>query len=324
MAYRALILRAHSARISALSAKSSSLFSPLSNDRLPQPRPLQSNSRKFCVRTAATNRQSWVDSIKNAVAIVGGVVTIIGGAIGIKQFLKFDEPVLSDLPSKPSHSFQPRKEVRELEEKFRNLEKSNPGNVAKTVYITGGPATGKTQLASEYARGFFESNKHNKKLFVGRLSADSYSNFLQSYLQVAHDLSCVKEETEKAISSGIDDFKDELASMRMLSRHVKKALRERPGWLLIIDGLSLDEGLVKELRPFWPQPNDENWGKGCVLLTTQGHTPTGSSIAIMDLRRGMSEKDAVELLTRESGCSDKEGAVELVNSLDRSPLSVAR
>ena len=148
MAYRALTLRAYSARISAVSAKSLSLFSPWINDRLPQPRPLQSNSRKFCVRTAATNRQNWVDSIKNAIAIVGGVVTIIGGAIAIKQFLKSDEPILSDLPSKPSHFFQPRKEeVRELEEKFRTLEKSNPGNVAKTVYITGDPATGKTQLA---------------------------------------------------------------------------------------------------------------------------------------------------------------------------------
>ena len=112
--------------------------------------------------------------------------------------------------------------------------------------------------------------------------------------------------------------------MRILSRHVKKVLRERPGWLLVIDGLSLDEKLVGELCRYWPQPNDENWGKGCVLVTTQGHAPTGSSIAIMDLRGGMSEKDAVELLTTESGCGDKEGAVELVNSLDRSPLSVAR
>ena len=142
------------------------------------------------MRTAATKRQSRIDSIKNAIATLAGVVTIIGGTIGIKQLLKSDKPVLSDLPSKPSHFFQPRKEeVRKLEEKFRTLEKTNPGNVAKTVYITGDPATGKTQLASEYGRKFFESNKHkNKKLFVGTLSADSYSNFLQNYLQVAHDL----------------------------------------------------------------------------------------------------------------------------------------
>ena len=81
---------------------------------------------------------------------------------------------------------------------------------------------------------------------------------------------------------------------------------------------------MEELCPFWPQPNDENWGKGNVLVTTRGPAPKGSSIAIVNLRGVMSEKDAVEFLTRESGCSDKEGAVELVESLDRSPLSVAR
>ena len=117
---------------------------------------------------------------------------------------------------------------------------------------------------------------------------------------------------------------DEVQSLKMLSDHVAKELRKRPGWLLIIDGLSLKEGLVKELRPFWPQPNDENWGKGCVLVTTQGRVPTGPSIDMLDLRSGMSRKDAVELLTKVSGCSNKEGAVEVVDSLDGCPLSVAR
>ena len=109
----------------------------------------------------------------------------------------------------------------------------------------------------------------------------------------------------------------------MLSERVKKELRGRPGWLLIIDGLRPNKRLVNVLKPFWPQPKDENWGKGYVLVTTQGRAPVGPSIDMLDLRSGMSEKDAVELLTSESGCSDKEGAVELVNSLDRSPLSVA-
>jgi len=81
--------------------------------------------------------------------------------------------------------------------------------------------------------------------------------------------------------------------------------------------------LLEKVSTFWPQPKDESWGKGYVIATTQGPAPTGSCIDVMDLSSGMSEKDAVELLTRESGCSDKEVSVELVNSLDRSPLSVA-
>ena len=109
----------------------------------------------------------------------------------------------------------------------------------------------------------------------------------------------------------------------MLSSRLKKELRKRPGWLLIIDGLRLDKRLVNELRPFWPQPNDGNWGKGYVLVTTQDHAPTGPSIDMLDLRGGMSERDAVELITKESNCSDEEGAAELVELLDRSPLSIA-
>ena len=212
-----------------------------------------------------------------------------------------------------------QKEIRELEEKFNTLEKTNPGDVVVTVYITGDPASGKTQLARQYGREFIRKNKHkNEKLFAG---TDSQFGFLQKYLQIAHSLGCVKEETEEAIEAG---RLDELASLRMLSKRVMKELKERPGWLLIIDGLSLDEGLVKELCPFWPQPNDENWGKGYVLVTTQGNAPTGPSIDMLDLRSGMSRKDAVELLTKVSGYSDKQDAVNLVKSLDRSPLSVAR
>ena len=89
--------------------------------------------------------------------------------------------------------------------------------------------------------------------------ANSRSKFLDKYLQIAHSLGCLTEETERTIEAG---QLDELASLRILSKHVKKELRKRPGWLLIIDGLSIDEELVKELCPFRPQPNDENWGKG--------------------------------------------------------------
>ena len=259
-------------------------------------------------------------------------VSVTGtGGIAMTSYVAEDESgsvedidaVCSELPRMPSnHVFQPRaEEVRKLQEKFDSLEMTNPGDVVMTVYITGDPASGKTQLAGQFGREFFEKNKHKKKkLFVGTLSVDSRSNFLHKYLQVARHLRCVTENTEVAI---LLYQLDELTSLRMLSERVKKELRGRPGWLLIIDGLRPNERSVNELSPFWPQPNERNWGKGYVLVTTQGPAPTGPSIDMLDLRSGMSEKDAVELLTRESGCSDKEGAVELVNSLDRSPLSVA-
>ena len=279
------------------------------------------------VRTTTPTSQNGISCI--TVTLVGG-----GGIVGIAATLwklvsdyrweEDEEHVYSDVPRMPSnHLFQPRaEEIRELEEKFNTLEKTNPGNLVVTVYLTGDPASGKTQLAGQFGREFINWNRHkNKNLFAGTLVANSRSKFLDKYLHIAHYLSCVTEETERAIEAG---QLDELASLRMLSKHVKKELRKRPGWLLIIDGLSLDEELVKELHPFWPQPNDENWGKGYVLVTTQGPAPIGPSIDMVDLRGGMSQKDAVELLTKESNCSNEEEAAELVESLDRSPLSIAR
>ena len=280
------------------------------------------------VRIATTTSQR-VSCDRDIVTIVGGGSGIVGIAATLWKLVNDhrsggeNDHVYSDVPRMPSnHLFQPRaEEIRELEEKFNTLEKTNPGDVVVTVYITGDPASGKTQLAGQYGREFIEMKKHkNKNLFAGTLIADSRSNFLDKYLQIAHDLGCITEETEKAIES---HQLDELASLRMLSKHVRKELRKRPGWLLIIDELSSDEKLVKELRPFWPQPNDRNWGKGYVLVTTQGHAPTGPSIDMLDLRSGMSRKDAVELITKESNCSNEEGTVELVKLLDRSPLSIA-
>ena len=281
------------------------------------------------LQTANTTPQNRMSCIRDIVTIVGG-----GGIVGVWATLwklvsdyksgEDEDHVYSDVPRTPSsHLFQPRaEEMRELKEKFNTLEKTNPGDLVVTVYITGEPASGKTQLAGQYGREFIKWNKHkNKKLFAGTLNADSRFDFLQKYLLIAHGLGCVEEEMEEAIEAG---RLDELASLRMLSKRVKKELKERPGWLLIIDGLSLDEELVKELRPFWPQPNDDNWGKGYVLVATQGPAPIGPSIDMLDLRSGMSKKDAVELLTKVSASNDKKGAVKLVKSLDRSPLSVAR
>ena len=338
MAYRTLNLRAPCARISALSARSSSLLATsysMNVSSCPFPPRLLSSSRNSHPQST-TATQSWVNwkALKNVGVVVGifaGAVTIVLGAFEIPAYIKNPRKesqvgkgaVLGYIPRMPGHTFQPRnEEVKKLKEMFDALEETNPGNLAKTVYITGEPATGKSQLAGQFGREFFERNKpQNKNLFVGTLSADNRSNFLDTYLQVAVGLGCVNHKIELAIRSG---QLGELQSLKMLSDHVKKELSERPEWLLIIDGLTADEKLVKELSCFWPKPKEESWGKGCVLVTTQGHAPTGSCMNVMDLRSGMLEKDAVELLTRESGCSDKEGAVELVNFHDRSPLSVAR
>ena len=355
MAYRVLSLRAPCARISAVSARTSSLFTTsysmnISSRRPFPPRLLSSSTSNHPQCTTATSQSlvNWktLKKVRVVAGIAAGAVSIVAAIVTIKKSRedrkksqegskKSQEDskksqegkgaVFGYVPHMPGPLFQPRtEEVRKLREMFDALEKTNPGDLAKTVYITGEPAMGKSQLAGQFGREFYERNTpQNKNVFVGTLSADNRSNFLNTYLQIAVGLGCVDQKIEFAIRSG---RLDELQSLKMLSDHVKKELRERPEWLLIIDGLSLNEKLVKELSIFWPQHSEGSWGKGCVLVTTQGHAPTGLpvDVHVMDLKGGMLKEDAIKLLTKVSGCSDKQGAVELVNSLDKCPLSVAR
>ncbi len=287
-----------------------------------------------------------------------------------------DQSVLL-LPQKPSHSFQTRKhDVQKLQALFKSLRKQNRGNVAVAVYVTGRPGFGKTQLAREFGKAYYHRHRGFlfRKLFVGTLNASSKHTFLQSYITLALELGCGSEL--KALEN-LSGRKGELQSLELLSAAVRRELRHRPGWLLIVDNLSSDvksvggvpalqstevlpmvtpsslpyspqgigrEGLLEgggaggvaaaygvvnakaAWSSLWPQPGDEGWGKGCVLVTTHDRRlverpcPSASELYLSE---GMDTKDAVALLEKVSGVKG-DGASEVVNSLDKVPLSIAR
>ena len=112
------------------------------------------------LRAANATPQNRISCIKDIVTIVGGGGIVDVGATLWKLVTNYEwedkNTVYSDLPRMPSnHLFQPRaEEIRELEEKFNTLEKANPGDIVVTVYITGDPASGKTQLAGQFGRDF--------------------------------------------------------------------------------------------------------------------------------------------------------------------------
>lgn len=94
------------------------------------------------LQTAYTTPQNRMSCIRDIVTIVGG-----GGIVGVGATLwklvsdyrcrEDKDHVYSDVPRMPSsHLFQPRaEEIRELEEKFNTLEKTNPGDLVVAVYI---------------------------------------------------------------------------------------------------------------------------------------------------------------------------------------------
>lgn len=183
----------------------------------------------------------------------------------------------------------------------------------------------------------------------------------------------------------LDDFsgqKGEVRALELLSAAVRKELRKRPNWLLIVDNLSSDimsinqpqvsseiisrttktrksvseyiqtmsasrivtpaqqaftvpvrvataHGISSQKaawRAFWPQPGDESWGRGQILVTTQDGRLVerlNPAVGKMELNDGMAIEDAVALLETVSGLKD-DGAREVAMAVERAPLSVAR
>ena len=186
--YRALSLRAPCISTSTLSKRGRLLLQTLAAN-YPSRNGLSPPSRLFLTSTQLRT----VNSIKNVVTIVREGIGALDSAATlwklIRRFLvnRGPTPSFIRLPPKPSHVIQPRtEEVQRLFEKFNDVNKNNPGNVVKTVNITGSPASGKTQLARQFGEQFFATNKRKtEKLFVGTLSADNRLNFLDEYLKIA-------------------------------------------------------------------------------------------------------------------------------------------
>ena len=264
---------------------------------------------------------------------------------------------------------------------FRALRRANGKDTTVGIYISGRPGFGKTQLAREYGRLHFQTNKGRlfKKLVVATLNATSQSSFLHSYITLAKELELMDEVRALDNFSGL---KGEVHALELLSAAVRKELRKRPNWLLIVDNVSSDvvsinrphitdnfisteihESLKGNLsmvtatkkptaltrhaspmpevgvatahgissqkaawRAFWPQPGDESWGRGQILVTTQDGRLVerlNPAVGRVELNDGMSIEDAVCLLERVSGVQE-EGAREVAMAVERVPLSVAR
>ena len=343
------------------------------------------SSGQKLLHTSGRDNAASIHEIAEALSHHPGIVAVTGGGgLGIAAGLyrspalwkliaraTGDQSVLL-LPQKPSHVYQSRKsEVREIKNKFKLLRKRNGKGLSVAVYVTGRPGYGKTQLAREFGKEFYRLNRgwFFKNLVVGTLDATSSTTLLQSYVTLAIDLGCTSEL--KALE-GLLGRKGELQGLGILSLAVKKELKKRPGWLIVVDNLSSDQETAKayglEVLPvlsssslpystpginrdstspmhtsglatafgitnhratwksFWPQPGDEGWGTGYVLITTHDRrvversSPFSSELYLQD---GMSSEDALALLVKMSG-GGGEGALEVVSALDRAPLSVAR
>lgn len=133
------------------------------------------------------------------------------------------------LASEPHHPYQDRPEdVQNLTKKFNELS-SKPYNGAVSVYIQGGPGSGKAQLAREYGKSYAKSQNKaakGKRVVIATLDARSPSRFWRSYVRLAIQLECP--------ILGSHDTLDVISSL------VQRKLSEHPNWLLIVEGVNAE------------------------------------------------------------------------------------
>ena len=185
-------------------------------------------------------------------------------------------------------------------------------DVVKTVYLTGQPGCGKTELARQYGEQF--NNKTSlddtSKPLVITLNGNSEESLFKSVNEARRKLRlpvCMDETT---------------ANIYIMIKKVQDHFRGYGGsWLLIVDDM-----FKNSFNNLFPRPGSKEWGGGRVLVTTQDNdlVPACHQFANkLSINEGMVEEDALALLKEISGVEVDDYAKEIIKELRYLPLALA-
>jgi hypothetical protein len=187
-------------------------------------------------------------------------------------------------------------------------------DVVRTVYLTGQPGSGKTELARQYGEQFENatSPSDTSKCLVITLNAKSEESLMKSVKEATRKLKlpvCSTELTNKNLEEVMNNLRD--------------YFRDYSGaWLLIIDDMFKNSPFNK----LFPRLGGKKWGGGQVLVTTQDNNlvPAGHLFAKpMSLNEGMTKEDALALLNEISDVEVDDFAEEIIKELQSLPLALA-
>ena len=226
-----------------------------------------------------------------------------------------------NLTFKPSHQIIKRSnDVARIMTKMQELDDGSNGAVS-TIYLSGAPGCGKTQIARQIGEEFFKigSDERESLTFVATLNAETLEALADSYLNLAKHVGIpnyiiTNLATTKAISS-----EEKIQHVRCL---ILPKFKQFSKWLIIADNV-VD---LSSVCRYLPQTASEEWGHGQVLITTQDTSaiPTDAPHTYHEsLSAGMQPKDAVELLEQVSKISNDEQVQKVAEVLEYLPLALA-
>ncbi|XP_022791285.1 uncharacterized protein LOC111330651 [Stylophora pistillata] len=225
------------------------------------------------------------------------------------------------LPFKPSHQIVKRtNDVARILTEMQKLENDCKG-VVSTVYLSGSPGCGKSQIARQIGQEFFttSSDESDGETFVATMNAETLETLADSYITLAKQLG-VTEYTLTQLATWKDSSPKE--TIQHLKSLIFPKMRQFCKWLIIADNVE-DLSMV---RGSLPQTASEECGHGQVLITTQDTSaiPTRAPHTYHEsLSVGMQREDALELLKQVSQISNHKRAEEVAEVLGFQPLALA-
>ena len=264
------------------------------------------------IKKKARNLQAELDLTKSTLQSTEAAL------VSLTQEISVELQPFCILASCPPHDTIRRShDIERITNEMQELYKSSSGAVS-TVYLSGNPGCGKSQLAREIGQQFFSEQTDNL-IFAATINTESVETLADSYLTLGRHLGI----TEYALTS-LESLKREkpIEAIQTLHRLILPKTSKFIKWLIIADNV-IDLRVVRDLLP---QTGSKEWGHGQVLITTQdsGTIPQNAPHTYHEsLSKGMRRKEAVELLETVSQISEPVQAENVAELLDFQPLALA-